>query len=226
MQIKKAQYLLTAVKASQYPEAALPAVTFCGRSNVGKSSLINCLLNRRNLARTSSQPGKTRTINFYAVDDRWYLVDLPGYGFAKVSKSERDNWRFMIDEYMRRYNGPNLFLQLVDIRHEPSALDKQMWAWLQSAGVECRLIATKADKISRGARDRQLALISKTLQTPKKDIIAFSSVNRDGRDELLRLIGDYLAESESAGEGAADEMIAEEAAAEDVAEGIAEGAEV
>lgn len=193
MQIKKAQYLLTAVKASQYPEKALPAVTFCGRSNVGKSSLINCLLNRRNLARTSAQPGKTRTINFYAVNDSWYLVDLPGYGFAKVAKTERDNWRFMIDEYMRSYQGSNLFLQLVDIRHEPSELDKQMWQWLQAAGVNCRLIATKADKISRGARERQLTLISKTLQAPKKDIIAFSSLNRDGRDQLLALIGEYLA---------------------------------
>ncbi len=221
MKIKNAQYLLTAVKASQYPGAALPAVTFCGRSNVGKSSLINCLLNRRNLARTSSQPGKTRTINFYAVDDRWYLVDLPGYGFAKVSKSERENWRFMIDEYMRCYQGRNLFLQLVDIRHEPSTLDKQMWDWLRSAGVNCRLIATKADKISRGARDRQLTLISKTLQAPKRDIIAFSSLNRDGRDELLRLIGDYLAADEPVAD-AAEQAIVTEATTEEV---MAEGAE-
>lgn len=221
MKIKNAQYLLTAVKASQYPGAALPAVTFCGRSNVGKSSLINCLLNRRNLARTSSQPGKTRTINFYAVDDRWYLVDLPGYGFAKVSKSERENWRFMIDEYMRCYQGRNLFLQLVDIRHEPSALDKQMWDWLRSAGVNCRLIATKADKISRGARDRQLTLISKTLQAPKRDIIAFSALNRDGRDELLQLIGDYLAEDEAVAD-AAEQAIVTEAITE---EAMAEGAE-
>ena len=117
------------------------------------------------------------------------------------------------------YSLPNLFLQLVDIRHEPSALDKQMWAWLQAAGVNCRLIATKADKISKGARDRQLTLISKTLQAPKRDIIAFSSINRDGRDELLRLIGDYLA-ADTAND------TADEAEASAATELQAQGAEV
>ena len=123
MKIKQAKYLLTAVRPDQYPPASLPAVSFCGRSNVGKSSLINALLNRRNLARTSSQPGKTRTINFFEVDSslsedtlcRWYLVDLPGYGYAKVSKQERDAWRVMIDAYLQGWPGPNLFLQLVEV---------------------------------------------------------------------------------------------------------------
>jgi GTP-binding protein len=192
MQIKNASYLLTAVKASQYPTEQLPAVTFCGRSNVGKSSLINTLLNRKNLARTSAQPGKTRTINFYDIDKSWYLVDLPGYGYAKVAKSERENWRYMIDEFLRSYRGENLFLQLVDIRHEPSELDKQMWRWLTESGVRCRLVATKADKISRGARDKHLTVISKALQAPKRDIIAFSSLNREGKDALLAVIEEYL----------------------------------
>lgn len=192
MQIKKADYLLTAVKPSQYPEAVLPAVTFCGRSNVGKSSLINTLLNRRNLARTSAQPGKTRTINFYDIDHAWYLVDLPGYGFAKVAKSERENWRFMIDQFLHGYKGPTLFLQLVDIRHEPSELDKQMWSWLMAANVPTLLVATKADKISRGARDKHLAVISKALGVKKSEIIPFSSVNRDGREVLLGRIEEYL----------------------------------
>lgn len=112
MQIKRANYLLTAVKAAQYPEQQLPAVTFCGRSNVGKSSLINTLLNRRNLARTSSQPGKTRTINFYDIDGAWYLVDLPGYGYAKVAKAERENWRVMIDEYLKNTAGRSCLCSL------------------------------------------------------------------------------------------------------------------
>lgn len=194
MQIKRASYLLTAVKASQYPDVQLPAVTFCGRSNVGKSSLINTVLNRKNLARTSSQPGKTRTINFYDVDGTWYLVDLPGYGFAKVAKSERENWRYMIEEFMHGYRGGTLFVQLVDIRHEPSALDKQMWAWLQAAGVSSLLVATKSDKISRGARDKHLTVIAKALGAKKSEIIPFSSLNRDGKEPLLAKIEEYLQE--------------------------------
>lgn len=205
MKIKQAKYLLTAVRANQYPERPLPAVSFCGRSNVGKSSLINALLNRRNLARTSSQPGKTRTINFFEVESsladetlsNWYLVDLPGYGYAKVSKQERDAWRLMIDEYLQGWPGPNLFLQLVDIRHEPSALDKQMWQYLQSFcqardGADCRLVATKADKISKGARERQLAMIAKTLGAPRSLLLPFSAPARQGRDELLQWLEDFL----------------------------------
>lgn len=192
MQIKRANYLLTAVKAAQYPEQQLPAVTFCGRSNVGKSSLINTLLNRRNLARTSSQPGKTRTINFYDIDGAWYLVDLPGYGYAKVAKAERENWRVMIDEYLEKYRGPKLFVQLVDIRHEPSALDCQMWEWLVAAGAPALIVATKSDKISRGARAKHLALIGRTLHVNAADIIPFSAVTRDGRDILLDEIEAYL----------------------------------
>lgn len=202
MQIKRANYLLTAVKAAQYPEQQLPAVTFCGRSNVGKSSLINTLLNRRNLARTSAQPGKTRTINFYDIDGAWYLVDLPGYGYAKVAKAERENWRVMIDEYLEKYRGPKLFVQLVDIRHEPSVLDCQMWEWLVAAGEPALIVATKADKISRGARSKQLALIGRTLHVNAADIIPFSAVTRDGRDILLDEIESYL---QAVGEGALDE---------------------
>ncbi len=192
MQIKRATYLLTAVKAAQYPERALPAVTFCGRSNVGKSSLINALLNRRNLARTSSQPGKTRTINFYDVDGAWYLVDLPGYGYAKAAMAEREKWRVMIDEYLAKYQGPKLFVQLVDIRHEPSQLDCQMWDWLLDTGAPALLVATKADKISRGARAKQLALIGRTLGANSEAIIPFSAVTKDGRDILLEEIESYL----------------------------------
>jgi len=201
MKIKQAKYLLTAVRADQYPQRILPAVSFCGRSNVGKSSLINALLNRRNLARTSAQPGKTRTINFYEVEAAasWYLVDLPGYGYAKVSKQARDSWRVMIEEFLQGWPGPNLFLQLVDIRHEPSVLDQQMWRYLQAfcaqhpERADCRLVATKADKISKGARERQLAMIARTLQAPRQRLLAFSVPAREGRDELLDWLDDYLA---------------------------------
>ncbi len=192
MKIKHGKYLLTAVKPSQYPEELLPAVTFLGRSNVGKSSLINTLANNKNLARTSGQPGKTRTINFYDMDGIWYLVDLPGYGYAKAAKTERESWRKMIGEYMERYTAPKLYLQLVDIRHEPSALDVEMWQWLNACGENCRLIATKADKISRGARDKHLAVISKTLQVSKERITAFSSVTRDGKAAVLEEIGRFV----------------------------------
>lgn len=209
MKIRQAKYLLTAVRADQYPQQILPAISFCGRSNVGKSSLINALLNRRNLARTSSQPGKTRTINFFEVESalnneaaaNWYLVDLPGYGYAKVSKQARDSWRVMIEEYLQGWPGRNLFLQLVDIRHEPSALDKQMWQYLQAFCAQneeraaCRLVATKADKISKGARERQLAMIAKTLQAPRRQLMAFSVPAHEGRDELLDWLDDYLTES-------------------------------
>lgn len=207
MKIKQAKYLLTAVRPEQYPPDVLPAVSFCGRSNVGKSSLINALLNRRNLARTSAQPGKTRTINFFEVESalaedslcRWYLVDLPGYGYAKVSKQERDAWRVMIDAYLQGWPGRNLFLQLVDIRHEPSVLDKQMWQYLQSfcqnrPNADCRLVATKADKISKGARERQLAMIAKTLGASRSWLLPFSVPAREGRDELLSWLEDFLHE--------------------------------
>ena len=207
MKIKQAKYLLTAVRADQYPQEILPAVSFCGRSNVGKSSLINALLVRRNLARTSSQPGKTRTINFFAVEsaladdtlNRWYLVDLPGYGYAKVSKEARDGWRVMIDEYLQGWPGRNLFLQLVDIRHEPSALDKQMWQYLQGfcrqrANAECRLVATKVDKISKGARVRRLAMIPKTLGAPRSLLLPFSVPAHEGREELLSWLEEFLHE--------------------------------
>lgn len=192
MKIKYAEYLLTAVKSSQYPEIVRPAVTFCGRSNVGKSSLINGLVNRRGLARTSQQPGKTRTINFYDIDKAWYLVDLPGYGYARVSKSERNSWQGMIDEYIQGYAGDNLYFQLVDIRHEPSAQDKQMWSWLQASGVKCQLIATKADKISKGARDKHLSVICKALDVKRKDIRIFSSITKEGKEEILDVIGEFL----------------------------------
>ena len=200
MKIKNPQYLQTAVKPEQYPEKALPAITFLGRSNVGKSSLINTLTNRKNLARTSSQPGKTRTINFYDMDGVWYLVDLPGYGYAKVSRDERNNWKRMIELYMDKYEGEKFYLQLVDIRHAPSAKDVEMWNWLVERGEACGLVATKADKISRGARQKNLSVISKVMNVPADEILVFSSVSKEGKEELLAAVEACLASLEEAEE--------------------------
>lgn len=197
MKIKNPQYLLTAVRPDQYPERILPAITFLGRSNVGKSSLINTLTNRKKLARTSGQPGKTRTINFYDIDGAWYLVDLPGYGFAKVSRDERNNWKRMIEQYMNKYEGDIFYLLLVDIRHAPSAKDVEMWNWLVGRGEACGVVATKADKISRGARGKHLAIIGKMLDISTDEILVFSSVTREGKEELLDAIEGCLASLEA-----------------------------
>lgn len=188
MKIKNPQYLLTAVRPDQYPERILPAITFLGRSNVGKSSLINTLTGRKRLARTSSQPGKTRTINFYDIDGAWYLVDLPGYGFAKVSRDERNSWKRMIEQYMNKYEGDVFYLLLVDIRHAPSAKDVEMWNWLVERGEACGVVATKADKISRGARGKHLTVIAKMLDISTEEILVFSSVTREGKEDLLDAI--------------------------------------
>lgn len=192
MEIKKAEYIASAVYPEQYPEEKLPEIAMLGRSNVGKSSLINSLSNRKNLARTSSQPGKTRLINFYKMDRSWYLVDLPGYGYAKVSQSSRDDWKKMIEKYLANAPENKFCFQLVDIRHEPSVLDKQMNSWLEEKGFPYIVIATKLDKISRGAREKQLSLISKTLGVERERIFPFSAQTKEGKEAILSLIGEIL----------------------------------
>lgn len=192
MKIKKAEYIASAVYPNQYPEEQLPEIAMLGRSNVGKSSLINCLANRKNLARTSSQPGKTRLINFYKMNQSWYLVDLPGYGYAKVSQSARDDWKKMIEKYFAVQPESKFYFQLVDIRHEPSVLDKQMNQWLKEKNFPYVVIATKLDKISRGAREKQLSLISKTLQIKREQVIPFSAQTKEGKDMILDLIAQVL----------------------------------
>ena len=181
----------SAVNPSQYPEPK-PEIVLLGRSNVGKSSLINILMGRKSLARTSSQPGKTRLINFYLVQAKqdeqklsWYFVDLPGYGYAKASKTEREKWLTMIEEYLQERRDSKLCWQLLDIRHAPSEQDILLRQSLLSAGYSLRPIATKADKISRGARSKQLVLIARTLELNKADITVFSAETREGREALL-----------------------------------------
>ena len=197
MQIKKSEYIASAVYPSQYPEEKLPEIAMLGRSNVGKSSLINSLTNRKNLARTSSQPGKTRLINFYKIDNAWYLVDLPGYGYAKVSHSARDDWKKMIEKYFSYSPENKFYFQLVDIRHEPSVLDKQMNLWLKEQGLPYLVIATKLDKISRGAREKQLSLICKTLEVKREQVIPFSAQTKEGKEDILNFIGEVLSNKEN-----------------------------
>ncbi len=199
MKIKQASLLASAVKKQQYPERKLPEIVLLGRSNVGKSSLINSLVNRKNLARTSGSPGKTRLLNFYLVESEiasnqreFYFVDLPGYGYAKVSQSERSRWLEMIEEFLSSRTDDKYCWQVVDIRHKPSEQDLIMHRILVDAGYRILVIANKADKVSRGARPSQLKVIGEALQINPAEIIAFSSENNDGKQQLLRAVENYL----------------------------------
>ena len=174
---------------SKLPDNQLPEVAFAGKSNVGKSSLINTLVNRKSLARTSSQPGKTQTINFYNVNRELYFVDLPGYGYAKVSKEEKARWGKMIERYLRSSKQLRKIFLLIDIRHEPGENDVQMCEWIRSQGLEPIIIATKSDKIKRSQLEKQLKLIRQTLHLSKDaTLIPFSAETKSGRDEIYALL--------------------------------------
>lgn len=189
MIIKKADIFITAVGPAQYPTNNLPEVAFAGRSNVGKSSLINTLVNRKSLVRTSSTPGKTRHINFFTINDELFLVDLPGYGYAKVSKEEKKSWGKMIEDYLNHREPLKLVVLLVDIRHEPTEDDKLMFDWMKATGSNIVVVATKADKLTRNHANKSLALIRKSLSLSEGDILMpFSSDTRQGKDELWDII--------------------------------------
>ncbi|MEG1993204.1 MAG: ribosome biogenesis GTP-binding protein YihA/YsxC [Acetivibrio sp.] len=178
---------------STLPENDKMEVAFAGKSNVGKSSLINALMNRKSYARTSQQPGKTQTINFYNINECLYFVDLPGYGYAKVGKETKEKWGKMIDTYLKNTKKLRILFLLVDIRHEPGQHDADMYQWSVNYGYNPIIIATKSDKISRGALQKQEAVIRKKLDciegTP---IIPFSALNKSGRDEIWEYIDDML----------------------------------
>jgi len=174
---------------SKLPVNTLPEIAFAGKSNVGKSSLINGLINRKNYARTSSEPGKTQTINFYNVNEQLYFVDLPGYGYAKVSQTSREKWGKMIEKYLHQSKQLKLVFLLVDIRHEPSANDIQMYEWICYQGFRPVIIATKSDKLSRNQIVKQTSVIRKTLGMKSGDVlIPFSAINKSGRDEIWALM--------------------------------------
>ncbi|MCX7884368.1 MAG: ribosome biogenesis GTP-binding protein YihA/YsxC [Caloramator sp.] len=189
MIIKKAELAATAVAASQYPKEGYPEIAFVGRSNVGKSSLINSLLNRKSLARISSVPGKTRTINFYNINDEFYFVDLPGYGYAKVSKEEKKKWAGIIEGYLFSRNELKIIFLLVDIRHEPTEDDKLMLQWIKSSNHKYAVVATKSDKLSKNMMIKNINIIKKSLMLKEEDLlIPFSSKTKQNREEILNLI--------------------------------------
>lgn len=193
MRINKSDLETVAVKRNQYPDQSLKEVAFAGRSNVGKSSLLNLLTGRKQLARVSGSPGKTRTINFYIINDEFRIVDLPGYGYAKVSKSVSAGWGDMMETYLE--NRPNLLkvIQLVDIRHAPSKQDAEMYNYLRHFGLDGIVVATKADKISRNQMAKQLKLIRQTLGLTSEDkVIPVSALKRTGHEELLDVIEELL----------------------------------
>ncbi|WP_296112315.1 ribosome biogenesis GTP-binding protein YihA/YsxC [uncultured Anaerococcus sp.] len=185
MRIKKIELEQVAGFKSQWPNDGLAEIAFVGRSNVGKSSFINSFSNRKSIAKTSSKPGKTRTINFYRVNDKFRLVDLPGYGFARVSKAEKAKWDKLINEYLHdRDNLKEVFL-IVDIRHEPTALDKQMYEWIRENGFMGFVIATKFDKIKKGHIQKHINQIKKKLEIEDEGLIfAYSSETKHNKDVL------------------------------------------
>ena len=189
MKINTSELEAVAVKASQYPPEDLPEIAFAGRSNVGKSSLLNLITGRKALARVSGSPGKTRTINFYRCNDRFRIVDLPGYGYAKISKSESEKWGAMMEAYLEGRENLIKVVQLVDIRHKPSEQDVQMYEYLKYFELDGIVVATKADKIGSNERAKALRMIEDTLGMSEDDIvIPVSSLKRSGDDELLDTI--------------------------------------
>lgn len=194
MEVQEVQLVMSAVSPTQYPVTGLPEIGLVGRSNVGKSSLTNTLINRRSYARTSSQPGKTRTLNFYEVEHQLYFVDVPGYGYAKVSKQERAKFGTMIETYLTERQTLKGVIQLVDGRHAPSDDDVSMYQWLQYYDIPTLIVATKIDKIKPGVRNRQTSLITKTLglkqtQTP---LIIFSAQTKLGKDDVWQWIENQI----------------------------------
>ncbi len=189
MIIRKAELETVCGITSTLPDNQLPEFAFAGKSNVGKSSLINGLLNRRALARTSSQPGKTQTINFYNVNDALYFVDLPGYGYAKVSVEVKAKWGKMIERYLKKSKMLKCIFLLIDIRHEPSANDKLMYDWIVSNGYKPVIIATKLDKLKRSQIQKHVKMLREGLGLEKEDVlIPFSAETKQGRDEIWNLI--------------------------------------
>ncbi len=190
--VKKVKFIKSAVKPEDYPPPDKPEVAVVGRSNVGKSSLINAIF-KRNIAKVSSSPGKTRLINFFLLNDKIYFVDLPGYGYAAVSKAEREKWRKMIEKYFYTRENLKLVILLVDSRHEPTKLDIMMKEWLDSLGIPYIVVATKADKLNQSEKAKTKKRIRETLNLPKDfPIFLTSSKEKTGIKELMSYVLDYL----------------------------------
>ena len=199
MEIRKAEFITSMPAYTDFPGRGFKQIAVVGKSNVGKSSLINRLCNRKALARTSATPGKTRLINAFLLNDAFHLIDLPGYGYAKVDKQEKARWGAMMQAYFQQSEELCHVLTLVDIRHEPTQDDVQMNTFLRQTGIPFTVVATKADKISRGARLKQLAPICRALLVQPWQVICFSSEDGTGRDQVLTVMEDALAASEPNG---------------------------
>lgn len=189
MEVKQAEFIISAVKKSQYPKDNFKEIAFVGRSNVGKSSLINTIVNRRKLVKVSSTPGKTRLINFFMINKKFYFVDLPGYGYAKISKSQKDSWRKIIETYLTRREQLKAIILLLDSRHKPTSDDVTMYNWIKYYKYNVIVVATKIDKLSKNQLNKNLKIIRDTLDLDSNHkILTFSSLNKFGKDQLLNEI--------------------------------------
>lgn len=208
MEINQTVFIVSLAEYRKFPGIGKPEIAFAGRSNVGKSSLLNSLTRRKALAKVSATPGKTRMINIFCADNAFLLVDLPGYGFAKVTKAEQERWGNMMSGYFRLSRDLKLTLHLVDIRHEPTRDDVTMNRFLRQTGQPFFVVATKLDKISKAQKMKSIALIGRTLEVQPWQIVPYSSETGEGRKELLKVIEDALhqdrAESEPAAAGESD----------------------
>lgn len=187
-----AEFIKSAANPSGFIETDLPQIIFAGKSNVGKSSVINRILNRKNFARVGASPGKTIHINYFLIDNKAYFVDLPGYGYAKVSMSEKQRWARLIEMYLNRDEAFNLGIFIVDIRHKPTADDIVMADWFIQSGMPFYVVANKEDKLKKSQIEASIALISETLNVPKEIIIPFSAEKGSGKEELVRIIQNSL----------------------------------
>ncbi|MBS4199838.1 YihA family ribosome biogenesis GTP-binding protein [Bacillus sp. FJAT-49732] len=189
MKVNQVELVISAVKPEQYPSEGFPEFALAGRSNVGKSSFINKMINRKSMARTSSKPGKTQTLNFYKIEESIYFVDVPGYGYAKVSKTEREAWGKMIEKYFTTREGLLAVLLIVDLRHPPTADDVMMYDFLKHYDLPCIVIATKADKIPRGKWDKHKKVVKETLNLDARDeVVVFSSETGLGKDHVWNIL--------------------------------------
>jgi GTP-binding protein len=186
MHIRSAKFVCSAVTPEHYPPADLPEVAFAGRSNVGKSSLINKILNRKKLVRTSKTPGRTQLLNFFEINEIYRFVDLPGYGYAKVPAEVQKRWRPMVETYLTSRSNMRGMVLLLDIRREPSKEDLGLWHWLQTASIEVVTVITKVDKLSRNKRNKQMAAIARSLGCKKERLIEFSAMTGEGKEELWK----------------------------------------
>lgn len=197
LNLHNAEFVRSAVRRSDFPNDPLPQIVFAGKSNVGKSSTINKLLNRKNFARVGNEPGKTIHINFFCIDQKAYFVDLPGYGYAKVSKKERDRWGALMEEYFAEEDAITLGFQIMDARHKPTADDVVMADWFLQSGVPFAVIANKHDKLKKSAVEDSMNTIRTTLHLPEDvPVIPFSAVKGTGRDEVLQMIFDHVSGSQ------------------------------